>query len=329
MRHQKSWTDVVAWMGKLFPDYPSSKCRHLVETTVNRVLRHESASRQDFYKEPVDLNFIGPMCAAADITRKTFNQPPVLRSSPLTRGILLELGSCYGGDCFSAICHIYGGKYNRRTVSTELKRTKTVYTKLNKSKSRSNSAHTFLSEAVSPDIDEQAGTSRSSSGTKSSSNSSVHVSSTENVVKESVKPTATTCKLEKLTRKTDSKLKDQSAEIKTLQEKEAVLTDLCREKSEHIRHLENLQGALKKTVDHKSAKVAKLENQMEVLKTQLHEKSEMITRLKSTTLYQKLRRRNHYISQKEKRIKLEAKKEEDMRKKVKRLQQKCRVQKKR
>ena len=58
--HQKSWNDVNKWMAVLFPKYPSTKCRHLIEQTVKAASSNQTAADFEvFLQEEVDLDFIG------------------------------------------------------------------------------------------------------------------------------------------------------------------------------------------------------------------------------------------------------------------------------
>jgi hypothetical protein len=301
-------------MGKLFSGYPSSKCRHLLERTISGVPQ-QAASRQCYYDETVDLNFIGPMCKAADISRDSFMQPPVLKSNPLTRGILLELGSCYEGSIFSTVNHIYPNMYQERTIKTELKKTKKLFTKLNKSKGRNDAATVFLGETINILAPEdQASTSQVPVHVTSSCRSST----TSNANKDKVKG------------KVKEKNKD-SEKVNTLKEKESILLNLCKDKSREILELETAVCGLKKKLDETTLKLTKVENHARNLKEELKEKQKHITNLKSTAMYQKLRRKAQYLNKKEEHIRKvssqQSEHEEKLQKKVKGLQRRLRVQK--
>ncbi|XP_071793338.1 uncharacterized protein [Asterias amurensis] len=303
--HEKSWTDVVTLMGKLFPEYPSSKSRQLIEKIFNSVPQIE-ADRQHFYKETIDLNFIGPRCEAAGISRCCLSKPPVLDNQPLTRGILLELGSCYGGDLYSVINHLYIDKYGEKIIRVEHKTNKSTFSKFNKPKNRNDATSGFLNEIIVNKLiqtpqEQLSASSRSDPKSTPSKNPTRKVASHKMV-------------------------QDKDKEVKVLKEKENILSDICKEKSQQIKKMDRDFLVVERNLIDKNTKLKTWELEMKVLKEKLAEKCNEIKNLKSSSVYHKLRRKTLHLNQKEAKVQTDLRRCSEMenktRTKVKGIQRK-------
>ena len=247
--------------------------------------------------------FSGPRCDAADITRLSLDSPPMQRDDLLSRGILLELASAFGSEVFSAVNHLYSNRYQEQMIRTELKKTRLTYTKLNKSKRRSNAANEFLDTVIEVNVVPVLEASNVDNGTCQSNVSKSRVSNTTTSSSKISKLECTSTEKEKKDgKKKDAILKSLTKEKGDLQEKVDILTDLCKEKSDTINGMEKLVQDLETNLHSKSTKIKAIELEVQGLKIKLKEKTDVLKTLKSSATYQSLRRKKLRLQQKENKI---------------------------
>ena len=225
------------------------------------------------------------------------------RDDLLSRGILLELASAFGSEVFSAVNHLYSNRYQEQMIRTELKKTRLTYTKLNKSKRRSNAANEFLDTVIEVNVVPVLEASNVDNGTCQSNVSKSRVSNTTTSSSKISKLECTSTEKEKKDgKKKDAILKSLTKEKGDLQEKVDILTGLCKEKSDTINGMEKLVHDLETNLHSNSTKIKAIELEVQGLKIKLKEKTDVLKTLKSSATYQSLRRKKLRLQQKENKI---------------------------
>lgn len=79
----------------LFPCYPKSKCRTLIEQTIEKIMSSELYShRQEHYNSSIDLQFIGKYADAVGLNRTNIVDYTCIDAGAqyiVSNGLLLEL----------------------------------------------------------------------------------------------------------------------------------------------------------------------------------------------------------------------------------------------
>ena len=234
----------------------------------------------------------GPRCQAANITRRSFEEPHSPHDRHITRGVLLELSSAFPQALFSAVNQLYPNKYNPKQINNEFKTTKQKFSKYNKNKSRSDEGSKYLDDEIEFQTEqtEQAeqATSSKTSGTQSAgkckgcSEKDVQIKKTERTA-------------QKLT----NELKSKQEQVSCMSQKEEIITQEGIKKAQQIQTMKTRIEKLENDLKSRNSKVEKLEHALTETKATLTVKKNEIRSLKARSGYQSLKRRQKYLKSKE------------------------------